>query len=268
MIILYARGYRLTEALKIGRTGGLYVATTESGTEVYINEEFIKKSGILQRNVLVQNLKPDTYDIRVTKENFQTWQKTLTVYPETVTEAYPFIMPIHPVINKIERYLARDGTGTTTVPKIGSDEVRENPIYLRVAEIFNSTSTLPLSRQTATSTESQRSQRRLSVENKEGVVVVEWLGELSKAPVYFCQLEFCKAEIVIEIHAPVRDFDFYPSRGDLLIISLFDGVYVVEIDDRSSQNVQRLFAGANVDFRLENDTIYFKSGESFFSFSI
>jgi hypothetical protein len=45
----------------------------------------------------------------------------------------------------------------------------------------------------------------------------------------------------------------------LLIVALSEGLFVVEIDDRSSQNIQTIILGKNLDFRLDgNDILYVK----------
>lgn len=59
----------------------------------------------------------------------------------------------------------------------------------------------------------------------------------------------------------VHDFDFYPRSTDLVVTALDDAVNVVEIDDRSWQNVQPLFIGNNLKLHIENGNIYVYDGE-------
>jgi hypothetical protein len=58
----------------------------------------------------------------------------------------------------------------------------------------------------------------------------------------------------------IHDFDFYPGSSDFVIVALQDGVYVVEVDDRSWQNVQPLVVGENLQFYIEGGTIYVYDG--------
>lgn len=58
----------------------------------------------------------------------------------------------------------------------------------------------------------------------------------------------------------VKHFDFVPGSTDYVIMGLQDGVYMVEIDDRSWQNVQPIMAGNNLDFRVENGVVYVFDG--------
>lgn len=59
----------------------------------------------------------------------------------------------------------------------------------------------------------------------------------------------------------ISQFSFYPKSTDLVIVALEDGVYVVEIDDRSWQNVQPLLLGRGLSFYIENGNIYVYDGE-------
>jgi hypothetical protein len=59
----------------------------------------------------------------------------------------------------------------------------------------------------------------------------------------------------------VRDFKFFPGSTDFVVLVLGDGIYVVEIDDRSWQNVQPLFLGNNLHMYIENGNIFVYDGE-------
>jgi ribosome-associated protein YbcJ (S4-like RNA binding protein) len=58
----------------------------------------------------------------------------------------------------------------------------------------------------------------------------------------------------------VRDFHFFPGSTDFVILTLEDGVYVAEIDDRAWQNKQPLFMGEGMRTHIENGTIYVYDG--------
>jgi hypothetical protein len=58
----------------------------------------------------------------------------------------------------------------------------------------------------------------------------------------------------------IEDFDFFPGSADFVVLSLKDGIYMVEIDDRSWQNVQPLMHGSNLQFHIESNNIYVYDG--------
>ncbi len=59
----------------------------------------------------------------------------------------------------------------------------------------------------------------------------------------------------------VKAFDFYPGSTDFVILALENGIYVVEVDDRSWQNSQPLILGDNLDLKVENGQVYVYDGE-------
>lgn len=58
----------------------------------------------------------------------------------------------------------------------------------------------------------------------------------------------------------VQDFQFFPGSTDLVIMVLKEGVYAVEVDDRSWQNTQSLFMGTDLRLYIENGNIYVYDG--------
>ena len=58
----------------------------------------------------------------------------------------------------------------------------------------------------------------------------------------------------------VHDFDFLPGRSGLVIMVLDNGVYAVEIDNRSWQNAQPLFMGKDLRISIEDGNLYVYDG--------
>ena len=81
LIFMYAKGIRFNfEESKVTPTGLLVVKSVPDGAEIYINGEF---KNATNTNI---TLVPETYDIRIEKEGFFTWNKRLTIEKEAVTE--------------------------------------------------------------------------------------------------------------------------------------------------------------------------------------
>ncbi|MGL4368412.1 MAG: hypothetical protein ACRCUT_01875, partial [Spirochaetota bacterium] len=55
-IILYSSGYRLTSKLALVRTGGIYLANSESDVSARINGKIKKRSDLFEKNLLILNL--------------------------------------------------------------------------------------------------------------------------------------------------------------------------------------------------------------------
>jgi len=255
IFILYAKGYRfdINKAFQISETGGLYINTDQSGISIYVNGEIVRKTSIIQKSVFVQSLKPGTYQVSVSKDAFQTWNKTLKVFPEIVTEARSFSLKTEPVLTEITKNLnSGDGRATSS-----SGVVVKNPEYALINTLF------------ATSTQKAIKVRNILVKNENGRLHVSWTGENDSIPNYFCESSVCKPEIIINNSANITSFDFFPGRDDLLIIRSESGVYVSEIDDRSPQNIQNIVRGVDYDFRVKDGSeIYLKKDTQIYSVAI
>jgi len=267
VLIFYATGYRITSALDLIRTGGLHISIPISESTVFLEDKKVKQSGVFSKNVFVQNLRPDVYVIRVEKEGYQTWVKDLQVFPQTVTEGYPFLLKKKAVLAPINQFPVSEvvpSNATGTKIKTATSTAKQTTEYTEVKKLF---APIPAT-STASTTQFEKLRRKILIENKKGVLHVSWTGEVDAAPHYFCENEICKKEILITGDGAVQTFDFFPGRDDLMVFSTITGIYVSEIDDRSKQNVHILIMGKNLDFRVENsDVVFIKKDGAYFSIS-
>lgn len=123
-------------------------------------------------------------------------------------------------------------------------------------------------------------------------IFVQIIDENKKVPHYFCENEFdlslnsresglvlekdevmsenslgqisgqtlkCRSQVKIDRKwQKVHSFDFFPENEDLVLMNLDEGVYVVEIDDRSWQNVQLLYPGKDLSMLVYGGRIFIK----------
>ncbi len=74
----------------------------------------------------------------------------------------------------------------------------------------------------------------------------------------------CRKEIRIDTnYQNVHYFDFFPGSSDLIVVHLDDGVYVVEVDDRAWQNMQKIYPASAEEVLIEGGQIYIKEGTQF-----
>lgn len=272
LFIYYAKGYRFhfSEQDNVSRTGGIYVSTDQSGMGIYINNILEKKTSIVQKSVFVQDLNPGSYEVRVSKDGFQTWQKNLRVFPELVTEAKSFLIKNEPLLTEITQFLPATTTSavaTTSTTTKYSKVKNEN--YTSILKLFTTISTSTTKITTASSTMEEKNIRKVILKNTDGVLTATWKGEKDAIPSYFCVNTDCKSEIKINTSSKVISYDFFPGRDDLVIVRLIDGIYVSEIDDRSVQNIQKIVSGGDYDFRVKNGSeIYLKNNSKIYLVSL
>ncbi len=79
------------------------------------------------------------------------------------------------------------------------------------------------------------------------------------------QLRVCRTDIKIDRKwQKVHDFDFVPDNVNLVLMHLDEGIYVVEIDDRSWQNVQLLYPGNKLEMLIYRNSVFVKDGNFIF----
>lgn len=276
-LFLYATGYRFESVTGLTKTGGIYVGAEESGTEIYLDGELVHEIGTFRRAFFIQDLKPRMYTVTVSKAGYHPWGKTLPVYEHIVTEAQAFTMPQEPTLELIPATFTNQTTNvTSTVPSL-------NPVYRELLAHFVTATT------TATSTSAKKPERtgRLVTNNgasavspiavatttKEfrgmrlyedgGRIVARWMRTAENIPFYFCIREGeCAENIMLNTKGEKPSyFDFFPGTSDLVIVTLKDGVYVTELDNRSGQNIQPLYLADGADFRIIDGGIYVKTSD-------
>ena len=69
---------------------------------------------------------------------------------------------------------------------------------------------------------------------------------------------FSKPEEILVQNKKIRDFEFYPGRGDALIVSYDNGVWTLEIDARGGRIIQPIYKGKEPEFGIPSgqDGIY------------
>jgi len=61
--------------MKLVETGGLSIKTSIPEVSIFINDQYKNKTSAFSRDLLVQNLTPGEYKIRIEKTGYQTWEK-------------------------------------------------------------------------------------------------------------------------------------------------------------------------------------------------
>lgn len=87
-IILYAQGYSFDWQKKSPViTGAFYFKSYPKEADIYINNEYEGKT-----TKFIKRLPPGEYDIKISKQDYSDWQKTLAIKSKLVTEAQNIIL--------------------------------------------------------------------------------------------------------------------------------------------------------------------------------
>lgn len=77
--------------------------------------------------------------------------------------------------------------------------------------------------------------------------------------------QLCRQQIKIDRkQRTVVWYEFMPDNPNLVLLQLDNGIYVVEVDDRSWQNVQQLYSGNGLTMLVDGGQIFIRDGEVYF----
>lgn len=267
VILLYSFGYRLSGDFRLVKTGGLYFANSEADASVYLNGKLKKTSGMFERNLLVQNIKPGNYHVKMTKEGYRTWQKWIKVEEQKVEASFPLLIPDDLNAEEIKKYLPTDDD-----EKKKRKPKRElNDEFSDVAELFKnaekpSKSIFPQwnSREIAKlKLGKNRKLRGKVLLSKEGnTLYVKWTGREEQLPFF---INTMKKKRIYSPEKTITAFDFFPNRDDSFVVRFDDGsLYAVEIDTRfGEQNSYRIVKYCDR-FLIDGEMLYYYSGGRLF----
>ncbi|MEX2013042.1 MAG: PEGA domain-containing protein, partial [Candidatus Levyibacteriota bacterium] len=130
-VVTYARGYRFS--LGPGQAGisgtGLLVTTSKpNGAQVFIDDNLATATD----NTI--NLPPGTYKVRIVKQGYFPWEKTIKVDKEIVSKADALLFPTAPKLESITDDgvvdAAVDPTGSRIAFTLASRSAEQNGIYV------------------------------------------------------------------------------------------------------------------------------------------
>lgn len=92
LVALYSSGYKFDfRTRQFMRTGGIFVKTNQAGFRVIINGALAKQANFFSYGVLITDMAPDLYLLRIEKDGFRPWQRFVHVAAESVSE-FRFVM--------------------------------------------------------------------------------------------------------------------------------------------------------------------------------
>lgn len=288
ILISYSSGLRFNFSdFNFVETGGVYIHSDLSNTNVFINDKFVKNSGTILRNVLVQNLlSEENYSIRVEKEDLYPYYKDVSVYPNMVTEIAVMMLPMEIEFEKVIKTASSSNSRNNRSDK--KDDLEFTDDYLRIIDLFELSTTTdkdieekelelvvetPFNSKASTTKivlnnqeinllpeyilkldvdeiykkELLRDEHRIVTWLESGNIHIIWSGKTESTPYYLCDNRGCRDKTVISLDSPISYYDFYPSRNDVLVVSTQNDIFSIEIDDRSKRNMQPIYSSSTSD---------------------
>lgn len=98
LLIALSYGYRLDFVTgEVARRGGIFVKSRTSGLSIFLNGDFVKETSFFSGGALLPEVPRGVYLLRIEKQGFQPWSKTVEVKPALVTELRRILLTPRPL---------------------------------------------------------------------------------------------------------------------------------------------------------------------------
>lgn len=277
MIVFYANGNILGDGWNVLATGGVYVRSMESGSQLFINGKLKDTTNFFTRDYFLKNLKPATYNVLVKKEGYNEWTNKVKVYANRVAETNVFMLQTDIKSLEIKEFLETEKTVGTTTKTI----LKLNPDYEMVKALFSTTSNKEKYLTVLSTTTGKKIQyvsgvkenpvtNRHTVIWKEGKdVYIGWTGSFDSSPKIFCEEEKgnmkCKdAFKVYSFENDVDDIDFFPGESEVIMVSVGSKIYAVEAEINLDKKPQVIYNGKKPNFQISSNNIIYIKDSGYF----
>lgn len=262
VLIFYSLGYRLNSQFRLVKTGGIYLVNNESDAVVMLNGKDMKRSNIFEKDMLIRNLVPNTYYVRIEKNGYRPWKKNVKVQEEKVEVCYPLLLPLKLNPQFVPKYLLKD--------KI-KKKYKANAEYTDAMKVFNTydnpvKSMIPGWENSDIKKYKLDANRRLNkkvlLSRQGNKIYVKWIGMNDNRPFF---IDSAEKKLVYSSDKNILSFGFFPGRKDSMLVLLDDlNLYAIEIDTRFEiQNIFRIAANCS-SFAVINEFLYFFSEKTLY----
>jgi hypothetical protein len=244
VVILYADGWRFKQGFGLVRTGGIYIAVPYNNATVTFNGERVGQSGFLQRDFYIGDLAPAAYSLRVEGGGVRPWSRILVVEPQLVTDARAILLPEEVTLVR----LVTSGNASST-KLVSTDTYYDYLVAFATSTVIAST-TLPVD---------ERGDIGLFID-EDGDLIARWMRQDHPHSAFCGSPSLCEREMSIKrIGGPATDAHFF--GGGVVYRTEEGGIYFTEIDIRPTAVSAQLYAAADAEMRLLNDSLIIKSDD-------
>lgn len=263
IVVLYANGDILGNGWSILSTGGIYVNSAPTGSEVYFNGKLKSQTSFFERNILIKNLKAGNYEISVKKDGYNSWTEKVKVSDNLVSDANVFILQTKVDLTQILPYILAEKTNgiSTTTEKINQD-------YNDISLLFSTSSPVILKTIATTTKISQNKigtknfpilNGNIGLWNEKNQIFVKWFGDNDEAPIYLCNESDCTKSLLVEnLSAVPKRIDFLPGFNGVVLVALGNKIFAVQMEENPEKTEQIIYEGSNPDFRVFEGYVYIK----------
>lgn len=218
------------------RVGSIDVYVQKRGTAIYLNEKRVGTARSDNQIVKLSRISPGEHSLLLTRDGFFPWEKTIKISSGKATLAQTF--------------LVRENINTY-IKKVDFTDKEKSEINKR----FN----------TKTSRISFGGDGNVEIKREGSQITARWLGGKESIPNFFCDSTNCN-ETTLVLNSDKGDIGnilFYPNRDDIVLFSVGESIFAIEIDKKNTQNFQPVYRGVSPEFAIDstNSRLYIREGD-------
>ena len=201
---------------------------------VILDNRSVGSNNAIDEKIEFKNLQAGVHRLLISKEGFWPWGKVVNLEVNDTLNFSPFAVKIIPTLLAMPEFVQ------------GGTRLQKDEAYLYVVSKIAQNKNI---------SESEDGLLKLSYD-ADGLFV-EWLGNQSFLPDYFCIEDECSS--LMSILPTARDIahaDFYPNKNNIILFATDNSIFVIEVDRSGTQNVQPLYQGFTPTFTVIDDIIY------------
>jgi hypothetical protein len=238
-LLIDAQGFRFDFKTKqFVKVGGINVKSVVSDVNVYVNNEHKGKTNTFSKEILIQKLIPGEYNVKIEKENYYSWEKTLKVEAQKVTKAESVYLFQKNITFKVEK---------ENINNFFLSENKQDVIYLTNDQeiIFNNNIILNLSN----SKKYFKNINNIEFFPENKLILIKGKNNLNKNNYYY--LDLTKANVLNKLTFLETATNFYLTK-DSIIYQKNQNIIIYSLNTKTSTILRK---EVNL-FAFKNDTLY------------
>ena len=229
-------------------SGEINIAVPYQRSSIFLDGKKINTTNSNNQSVILKRIPPGEHSVLVYADNRYPWEKTVYVKKGGMSKLYPFLMLTE--LNK---------ETSNVMTKLTDDKISE------IKPLFEE--------QSKNTFMSLSDDGDIEIKKEDNSILATRLNDGTKTSDLFCSNN---GECVktINVFTPktgkIKAVDFYPKREDVVIFTLDNGIYAIEINKNGTQNFQPIYTGDNPSFAIDdqNSLIYIKDGDLVFGVNL
>ena len=261
LAIFYSRGYRFDfETKKIVKSGAFYFRTQPESCEIYLDGKLKKKTDFLFGNAFVKNLLPKKYNIRIEKEGYFPWEKTLEVKEEFVTEAKNIILFSKNLNFSLSLSDIEDYFFSPDKKKIILEKTNKEGWTLKILDLEKNTQELFLEEKCLTKKESQF--RNLNWNSDSRMVLIE--TEIEEDTKYFIVNLLEEKQIFPLGYGDIQEISFNPNNSqEIFFLKSLNGSKSLFQANFLTQELPKVILKSLITYKISDGNIFWLSPDGF-----